>query len=171
MNTEYSDKRTGSLHGFFANRKPGLMAAFCALAGMASLSFGQMALAQDNEEGKVAVGGKTILTIRTPAEGMTVAERADAIQNRLVLILADPHLQPSDIIAVPMGKNAAKIMVKNRLLVTVDMQTAKINQAKPLALAQTWVAHLREVLPKVNQQPNPNNGAFDSGATANPPAK
>ena len=114
--------------------------------------------AADPRAGEVAVGGKTILTIRVPSEGMSVRDRAEAVSNRLVTILADPELKPSDIVAVPLGRSAAKIMVKNQLLVTVDSQTARINQAKPLALAQIWVDHLRRVLPHVNVKPNPRLG-------------
>ena len=70
----------------------------------------------------------------------------------------DSTLKPSDIYAAPLGKTAAKIMVKNQLLVTIDPQTARINQAKPLALALLWVDHLRRVLPQVSVKPNPNIG-------------
>lgn len=131
--------------------------------GMAWISQGAPAAAQppvrsDQNEGQVAVGGRTILTIRVPSEGMTIRQRAEAVTDRLAVILADPDLKPSDIFAVPLGRTAAKIMVKNQLLVTVDPQTARINQAKPLELAQAWVSHLRRVLPSVNVKPNPNNG-------------
>ena len=112
----------------------------------------------DSRAGEVAVGGKTILTIRVPSDGLSVRKRAEAINSRLVTILADPDIRPSDIVAVPLGRNAAKIMVKRQLLVTVDAQTARINQAKPLALAQAWVEHLRRVLPHVNVKTNPNVG-------------
>ena len=111
-----------------------------------------------SKAGEVAIGGKTVLTIRVPSEGMSIKERAEAVQNRLVTILADPDLKPADIVAVPLGRTAAKIMVKNQLLVTIDPQTARINQAKPLALAQIWVDHLRRVLPHVNVKPNPGLG-------------
>ena len=115
---------------------------------------------QDNDPtaGQVAVGGKTVLTIRLPSEGMTIKQRAEAVQNRLITILADPDLKAADINAVALGRTAAKIMVKNQLLVTVDAQTARLNQAKPLALAQIWVEHLRRVLPHVNVKPNPGLG-------------
>lgn len=136
------------------------LAAF-ALAG-AGLTLGLPAFAQDEapnpKDGEVAVGGKTILTIRVPSEGMTIKERAEAVSNRLVTILNDADLKPSDIVALPLGRNAAKIMVKNQLLVTVDTQTARINQARPLALANIWVDHLRRVLPHVSVKPNPNLG-------------
>ena len=116
--------------------------------------------AQDDNSkaGEVAIGGKTILTIRVASEGMSIKERAEAVQNRLITILADPDLKPADIVAVPLGRTAAKITVKNQLLVTIDPQTARINQAKPLALAQIWVDHLRRVLPRVNVKPNPGLG-------------
>ena len=128
-----------------------------AVASLAIIS-GQPISAQEDTDGKVAVGGKTVLTIRVPSEGMTIHQRAEAIQNRLVTILNDSDLKPSDIFAAPLGKNAAKIMVKNQLLVTIDPQTARINQAKPMALAQIWVTHLRHVLPQVSVKPNPNSG-------------
>jgi hypothetical protein len=137
-----------------------------ALSGAMSLSMGLLSGAlpvraqgdNDPHAGEVAVGGKTVLTIRLPSEGMTIKERAEAVSNRLVTILADPDLKASDIVAVPLGRNAAKIMVKNQLLVTIDPQTARINQAKPLVLAQIWVDHLRRVLPRVNVKPNPGLG-------------
>lgn len=109
-------------------------------------------------DGDVSVGGEHILTVRFPSGGMSVTERADAITERLVTILSDPDLKPADIVAVSLGKNAAKILVKNRLLVTVDLQTARYNQTSPLALAQSWTTHLRKVLPQINVKPNPNNG-------------
>jgi hypothetical protein len=141
-----------------------------ALTG-ATLLIGLAAGAQDEapnpKDGEVAVGGKTILTIRVPSEGMTVKERAEAVTNRLVTILNDSSLRPSDIIAVPLGRNAAKIMVKNQLLVTIDPQTARINQAKPLALANIWVDHLRRVLPHVSVKPNPNLGEPPGNNEAN----
>lgn len=110
----------------------------------------------DTGEGSVDVGGVHILTVRFPAAGMTVAQRADAITERLVPILSDPTLKPADIYAVPLGHSAVKIMVKNRLLVTIDEQTAKFNTTTPAGLGAVWVAHLRRVLPEVNALPNPS---------------
>ncbi len=103
-----------------------------------------------NPDGVVAVGGVSILTIRFPEAGMSVRQRADAVTARLRAILADPTLRPSDIVAVPMGRNAATIMVKNHLLVTVEAETARFNSDTPMELAQTWVTHLRVVLPQIN---------------------
>jgi len=111
-----------------------------------------------NPDGMVAVGGVSILTFRFPAAGMSIKQRADAVTARIRAILADPALKPSDIVAVPMDKSNAKIMVKDRLLVTIDEETARFNTTTPLALAQAWTQHLRKVLPQLNVKPNPNQG-------------
>jgi hypothetical protein len=130
-----------------------IAAGLSALLGLGLLAFG--AVARADGEGDVNVGGEHVLTVRFPANGMSIKDRADAITDRLTRILSDPNLKPSDITVQPSGKDAV-IMVKDRLLVTVDAQTAHFNQTKPLALAQFWAAHLRVVLPKVNFRPNKN---------------
>lgn len=132
-------------------RRAGLCACGLALAGMLGLTVPAFAA-----EGDVAVGGEHILTVRFPAGGLSVKQRADAITERLVTILSAPNLKPSDIVVVPMGRQAAKITVNNKLLVTVDAQTAHFNQMTPLQLAQSWAVHLRRVLPHINAEPNPN---------------
>ena len=115
------------------------------------------AIADDPRDGIVAVGGEQILTIRFPASGMTIKQRADAVTERLQDILADPNLKPKDITAVPVSKTTAKVMVKNRLLVTVTQDAAKFNGMTPIGLAQKWVDNIRHVLPKINVKPNPND--------------
>jgi len=119
-------------------------------------------------DGDVSVGGEHILTVRFPAAGMTIKQRADTITERLATILSDPSLKPEDIVAVPLGNGEAKITVKDRLLVTVDKQTAKFNTTTPLALAQAWTTHLRKVLPEVNVKPNPNDTAPPAGGQKGP---
>lgn len=115
------------------------------------------------DDGLVDVGGEHVLTVYYPAGGYTVKQRADKITERLVVILGDPHLRPNDILAVPNGKNEAKIMVKNQLLYTVDMPTAQRNSTSPLKLAQSYVTHLRHLLPRINVKPNPNLGEPANG--------
>lgn len=132
----------------------------CGLLAASVVLCGTMVLpvrADDPRDGIVAVGGETVLTIRFPAAGMTVKQRADAITERLVDILSDPNLKPKDIMAVPISKTTAKVTVKNKLLVTITQETAKFNGMTPLALAQKWAVNIRNVLPTVNVKPNPNN--------------
>ena len=111
--------------------------------------------AHADSDGDVNVGGEHILTVRFASNGFSIKDRAEAITDRLTRILSDSHLKPSDIVVSPSGKDAV-IKVKDRLLVTVDAQTAHFNQSTPLALGESWARHLRVVLPKVNVRPNPN---------------
>jgi hypothetical protein len=130
-----------------------IVATLALTTGAASQARGQSA----NEDGVVAVGGVSILTIRIPAAGMSVKQRADAITTRLRFMLSDPDLKPSDIVASPLGDNAAEITVKGKLLVTIDSAMAKIDSTTPMKLAKSWTKHLRKVLPQLNVQPNPND--------------
>ena len=108
-----------------------------------------------DSDGDVNVGGEHILTVRFPSNGYSIKDRADAITDRLTRILSDANLRPSDIVVSKSGKDAV-IRVKDRLLVTVDAQTAHFNQTTPMALGESWARHLRIVLPRVNVRPNPN---------------
>jgi hypothetical protein len=87
---------------------------------------------------------------------MTVEQRADAVMARLRVILADPDLRPADVHVEPFGTNEAQIMVKDHLLVTMDVQTAGASGSKPMALAKEWAESLRKVLPQINVVPDPN---------------
>ena len=133
--------------------------AACLLAGTCSAR-------AEGGDGDVSVGGEHILTVRFAAGGLSIKERADAITERLNVILADPNLKAADIRALPAGSDA-KIMVKDKLLVTVDSQTAKFNTSKPLQLAQAWADHLRKVLPRINVKPNPRDEDHAGGAKPN----
>ncbi len=119
--------------------------------------------ARASDDGAVDVGGEHVLTIYYPAGGLSVKQRADKVTERLVTILGDPHIKPEDVQAVAQGKSEAKIMVKNTLLYTVDAATAKRNSSTALKLAQSYVTHLRDLLPRINVKPNPNNGAPANG--------
>ena len=108
-------------------------------------------------DGVVAVGGEHILTIRAASYNKTIEQRADDVAERLVMILAEKSLKPSDIRAVPTAGEQIKIMVKNYLLINVLPEDAHANGTEPMKLAQTWVEHLQKVLPLLNAQPNLNN--------------
>ena len=143
----------------FSSRR---IAALCGLVAASSLMLNGVA-ARANDDGSVDVGGEHVLTVYYPAGGLSVKQRADKITERLVTILGDPHIKAEDVQAVAVGKNEAKIMVKTTLLYTVDAPTAKRNGTPALKLAQSYVAHLRDLLPRINVKPNPNNGAPANG--------
>lgn len=109
------------------------------------------------DDGDVAVGGVMLFRIHAAASGMSPKERADVVDTRLQDILAAPVIAPEDIRVVGADKNSAKIMVKDRLLVTVTKADGAVNGVTTQKQAQMWLEALRKTLPKVNARPNPNN--------------
>lgn len=109
------------------------------------------------DDGDVAVGGVMLFRIHASANGMSPKERADAVDTRLQDILAAPTIVPDDIHIVGADKNSAKILVKDRLLVTVTKADGDVNKVTAQKQAQMWLTSLRKNLPKVNAKPNPNN--------------
>jgi len=105
----------------------------------------------------VAVGGVEVLRIYAATAGKTADERADAVNERLIPILGDSQLKADDIKLVVLGKTAVKIMVKDRLLVTVTADDGKVNKLTALQQAQIWLKHVRKVLPQLVVKPNPNH--------------
>ena len=130
------------------------LGALCAMLLTPALS--TRAQDSDEKDGDVSIGSIKILTVRFPAGDLTIKQRAAAITDRLTTILADARIRPSDIMVLPMGKDEAKIVVKDKLLVTVDSRTAQFNHTKAMDLGKMWADHLRAVLPQINAKPNPN---------------
>ena len=112
------------------------------------------------DEGDVAVGSTLMFKIRVAADGKTVQERVDQVNDRLPDILAAKKIKASDIKAVPVDKKKdsnVNIMVKDKLLVTVTPEDGKANGFTVKKQADEWVKSLRKTLPKVNAKPNPND--------------
>jgi hypothetical protein len=114
------------------------------------------AQSQDPNDGIIAIGGEMLLRIRVPADGKSVKQRADDITDRLPVILGDSQLRPENIVATKGAKNTMKIMVKDRLLLTVTPEDGKANGLTTAQQAQIWLKSLRRVLPTINAKPNPN---------------
>ncbi len=109
------------------------------------------------EDGDVAVGGVLLFRIHATVNGMSPKDRADIVDTRLQDILAAPVLKAEDVQIVGADKSSAKIMVKDRLLVTVTKADGAFNGVTTQKQAEMWLASLRKGLPKVNAKPNPNN--------------
>ena len=112
------------------------------------------------EEGDIAVGSTLMFKIRVGADGKTVQERVDQVNERLPDILAAKKIRPSEIKAVPVDKKKdsnINIMVQDHLLVTVTPEDGKANGFTVKKQAEEWVKSLRKTLPKVNAKPNPND--------------
>lgn len=112
------------------------------------------------DEGDIAVGSTLMFKIRVAADGKTIQERVDQVNERLPDILAAKKIKSSDIKAVPVDKKKdsnINIMVKDHLLVTVTPEDGKANGFTVKKQAEEWIKSLRKTLPKVNAKPNPND--------------
>lgn len=117
----------------------------CLLAGAASAQ--TPGTANGNA---VFVGGTPIMRVRVGAAGYSPDQRARQIQERVNQLLGTGPIRPSDITVEPLG-NEATVDVKGKLLFTADWATARFNHTTPMALAQQWADHMRQVLPSLTQ--------------------
>jgi hypothetical protein len=104
----------------------------------------------------VDVGGEHLITIRAAVGGKTAQQRADAVTDRLPVILGRPLIKASDVHIVPSGGGQFKILVGNLLLVTATPEDGKANGTTSRRQADIWLKQLRTVLPRINALPNPN---------------
>ena len=121
-----------------------------ALGAALTLLAGGAAAQTPSNANAVIVGGTPIMRVRVASGGYTPEQRASAIQERLNEILAHGPIRAADVTVAPLGAEAV-VRVKGRLLFTADAATAKFNQATPLALANQWATHVRNVLPGLTQ--------------------
>lgn len=100
----------------------------------------------------VTFSGQVLLRIRTGAGGYTAEQRADAVRERLPLILGLINLRPSEItVQQPHRYMDANIYVRDRLLITVDKTLAQANgNNDPGDLARQWADRMRHILPTVS---------------------
>lgn len=125
--------------------KPLVFAAVCVLATAAG------AQTPGSANGNaVFVGGTPIMRVRVGAAGYTPNQRARQIQERVNQLLGTGPILPTDIQVQPLG-NEATVDVKGHLLFTADWATARFNHTTPMALAQGWAAHMRQVLPSLTK--------------------
>ncbi|GAB4456454.1 MAG: hypothetical protein OHK0029_14400 [Armatimonadaceae bacterium] len=104
---------------------------------------------------EIALGGEVIMRIRHNMGGYSAEERADAIRNRLVTILAMEDLKSDEVTYRQVGfSDNYGIYVRDNLLVTVGPMMAQANNTNPEALAEMYTMKLREVLPQVVAQPS-----------------
>jgi hypothetical protein len=102
------------------------------------------------QSNRVFIGGTPIIRVQTSAGGYSPVDRASRIQERLNDILATGPIAQSDVVVVPFGDEAV-VEVKGQLLFTADKETARYNDSTPMALANIWAHHMRQVLPALTQ--------------------
>jgi hypothetical protein len=102
----------------------------------------------NNNYNAVILGGTTIMRFRVGAGGYTAHQRAVATQERLNKLLGEGPIYASDIVTQMSGLDAV-VLVKDQLLFTADAQTAAINDATPIDLANAWADNMRKILPEL----------------------
>jgi hypothetical protein len=116
------------------------------------------AVSASAEGNAVTFGGQVLMRIRTGAGHFSPEQRADQVSQRLIPILSLKDLKADDITMAQTRKyQDATILVRGRLLVTVDKGLAQANgNNDPGDLARSWAANLRGVLPGLSVAPNVN---------------
>jgi hypothetical protein len=93
----------------------------------------------------LVVGGKTVLTLRASAGGLSAHERSVRLRQRVNRILSHPELEPDDVeVEVGPGGRSATIWVGRQLLVTATLADAAAHDTTPARLARTWAEKFRD---------------------------
>jgi len=115
-------------------------AAFAALA--VSMIPGPAAAAP----GDVVVGERVVMRVRFPSAGLSVEQRAEAIQQRIFPFLGSAPFDPAQVRVQPHGQDFA-VMIGSTLIATTDPRTAAANGMTPRQLADVWAANLARAIP------------------------
>ncbi len=97
--------------------------------------------------GDVVVGNELVLRIRFAGGGMSIEERRDIVTQRINGLLGSDTFDPADL-KVTTVKKSTVIMAGDKLIITVDKETAAFNKTTPQKLAEAWATTLRRVIPK-----------------------
>jgi hypothetical protein len=97
--------------------------------------------------GDVVIGGILVLRVRTAAGGLTAADRAVIIEQRIVDALSSAPVN-AEAVTVRQVAGQPAIFVGPVMIITVDANHARLNGTTPLLLAELWVRSLREALPR-----------------------
>lgn len=97
---------------------------------------------------EVVVGGQSIFRVPTGAGGLSAAERADIISDRLEDVMAHYVVGAGSVQIKETAPDMFVIAISGEPLVTVEAQTAKAAGADNAeSLATTWAERLRTALP------------------------
>lgn len=102
----------------------------------------------DLDKAEIAIGSQLLFTIRTPAAGFTVAERARILDIRLTEIISNVRMDPGNF-RLDQVRGKPTLYVGDYRLVTVYPRDAEAADCTDQELAERWLAGLREKLPLV----------------------
>ncbi|GIV09048.1 MAG: hypothetical protein KatS3mg019_1139 [Fimbriimonadales bacterium] len=101
----------------------------------------------------VSIGGKFIMRIRAGHGNLSMKERAQVVEERLVELLG-AHLKPEQITLKEVRKDQQyEIYVRGRLLITVTPADAAAAKMTVQQQAEHWLQQLRRTLPELSARP------------------
>lgn len=102
---------------------------------------------------EIAVGGEKLIRLRVGIRDMSLDERADRLDERLVEVLSLRRLRADDIVLYhPKGKNP-QIRVRGILLVEVTEEDAAATKMSLKKLAEQWTETFKKKLPRLSAMP------------------
>ena len=96
------------------------------------------------------IGGTLIHNVRTAWAGRSPQQRADQVQQRLNVALAQAPIHPKTSRSAQVQGDWC-VLFRGRRFLTADPLTAKQDHSNPQALAAKWARHLRHVLPDLTK--------------------
>ncbi len=131
----------------------------------------------DREEGWVLLGDRVVLRLRSPLDELSAYERALIAAKRLNDVVAQQgaRVRPT----VEADEGAAHVIANGVRLVTVDAETARLNESSVVRLAEAWRESVDEALGSVARMsdaqsasdprpPPPEEDETDSGPSRRP---
>ena len=123
--------------------------AFLSLAAFSSVAM-PAAAAPPSPAAQVVVGGTLIHVIRTSWAGHSPQQRADEVQQRLIVAMAQGPVYAKDITVAKMQDDWC-VLIRGKRLITADGMAAKRQHSSPQTLANEWAVRLRQVLPDLTR--------------------
>lgn len=100
----------------------------------------------------ITIGGKFIMRLRAGYGNLSLEERAQVVEERLVKLVGEPITAEQITLKEVRKGQLYEIHVRGQLLITVTPEDAKAAQMKVKQLAEHWLKQLRENLPPVSAQ-------------------
>jgi len=95
--------------------------------------------------GEVLVGNQVVLRIRSGAGGLTAAQRAQQVSDRLRSVLATRQITGADFRVAEVNGEWA-VLAGDTILITADQYQAALNRTTPQRLATIWRDRLAEAV-------------------------
>lgn len=92
--------------------------------------------------GDIVLNNQVIMRVRSEAGGFSMEERVGIVYERIAEALAQEN-KAVKIVAIA---GITTIQIGDVMLVTVDEETARVNQCKPIELAGVWVENIEKAL-------------------------